>query len=342
MRGGNWDAVVDRHLARKAVERALARNTLEAYGRDLREFTDFCRRRGVAPARLDTRTVSAYLEELSHRRMAPASQRRHLSTIRGLTRELLENGILAHDPARALRLRRRPRPLPRTLSRRDVERLIGSIDTATLHGLRDRAMVEMAYGAGLRVSELVALRPDQVDRDAHVVAVTGKGGKERLVPVGREAFKALSAYLKSRAQVENMAARRSPAWRRNRRRSVTSRRARGTADGFGQARPRDSQALFVSRLGRPLTRQGFFKSLKGWARGDARLSWVGPHTLRHCFASHLLEGGADLRAVQEMLGHSDISTTQIYTHLSQPHLRKVHRTFHPRARLAKLERKGSD
>jgi integrase/recombinase XerD len=305
-----WDALIDRHLERQAVERGLSRHSLEAYARDLRDFQQFCRDRGIAPTGLDAAVLTAYLESLGERGLAVASQRRQLSSLRGLARELLERGIIKRDPAPAVKLRPHRRALPRTLSARDVESLIDAIDRSTLRGLRDRAMLELAYGCGLRVSELVKLGRHQVNLEARVVVVMGKGGKERMVPVGRRAIDALRAYLAAREKEEAGA------------RLAATRTAK---------RVRLSQALFPSRLGRAMTRQGFFKALKGWARLDPRLRWVKPHTLRHCFATHLLEGGADLRAVQEMLGHSNIATTQIYTHLSRSHLRRTHRTFHPRA-----------
>ena len=311
-----WDELIDRFLARQAVERGLARNSLDAYGRDLREFQEFCREKDVIPERLDAASLMTYLESLAERGFRVSSQRRRLAAVRGLIRELLELKILERDPAQSLKLRPHPRPLPRTLGRADMEALIVAIDTSMLRGLRDRAMLEMAYGCGLRVSELVGLKLHQVNVEARVVIVMGKGGKERIVPVGGAALRALRTYLAARhkeAQVESNAKR-------------ATRHARAAVP------VKPNSALFTSRLGRAMTRQGFFKALKGWAVGDPRLSWISPHTLRHCFATHLLEGGADLRAVQEMLGHSDISTTQIYTHLSRSHLRKVHRTFHPRAR----------
>ena len=325
MRGGaeagdgasaGWEELIDRHLARLAVERGLSRNSLEAYARDLGEFHDFCRGHAVAAGAIDTAVLTAWLESLAARGLKVTSQRRSLAAVRGLIRELAERGVLSHDPAGALKLRPHPRALPRTLGYGDLSSLIGAIDTATLRGLRDRAMIELAYGCGLRVSELVGLRPHQVELEAKVVMVLGKGGKERLVPVGGAALRALRAYLEARRKAarEQMAAD-----------GRIKRRA-------GATPVKPDSALFVSRLGRAMTRQGFFKALKGWAGGDPRLAWVSPHTLRHCFATHLVEGGADLRAVQEMLGHSDISTTQIYTHLSRTHLRKVHRTFHPRAK----------
>lgn len=307
MTPADWDTLIDAHLARRAVERGLSRHSLEAYGADLRDFQNFCRQQGVAPHSLTALMLTAYLEGLARHGLKVSSQRRHLASIRGLVRELLERQILERDIAAAVRLRPRPRALPRTLNPRDVAGLIAAIDTGTLRGLRDRAMLEMAYGCGLRVSELVGLRFDQLDPDSGLLRVRGKGGKERVVPVGRSALGALGAYLEHRREEAAKARRVQP----------------------GKASP----YLFVTRLGRPMTRQGFFKALKGWAARDPRLGWMSPHTLRHCFATHLLEGGADLRAVQEMLGHRDISTTQIYTHLSKSHLRRVHRTFHPRATL---------
>ena len=313
--GFDWDRLIDQHLIRLTVERGLSRNSLDAYGRDLSDFQQFCRVNQIAPSELDARVVTAYLENLAVREFAVASQRRRLAAVRGLLRDLLERGVLEHDPARNLKLRRHSRALPRTLSAKEIELLLEAIDLSELRGLRDRAMLEIAYGCGLRVSELVALRMNQIDLAARVLIVFGKGGKERIVPIGEAALRALTAYLSVRHNASQL---QPPAAGRRRRRADIS-----------EIRP--NSAAFVTRLGRPITRQGFFKALKGWASGDERLAWISPHTLRHCFATHLLEGGADLRAVQEMLGHSDVSTTQLYTHLSRTHLRKVHRTYHPRA-----------
>ena len=304
----DWDSIIECHLDRLRVERGLGNNSVQAYARDLREFQQYCRDRELAPAALEARAVSGYLEGMGRRGMSVASQRRHLASIRGLAREMVERKIVERDPAAPIKLRPHPRALPRTLGRRDIEMLLDAIDSATLRGKRDRAMLELAYGCGLRVSELVGLRAGQVNLAERMVVVMGKGGKERIVPIGSAAIRALRSYLAAREQE----------------RAKSSRPAR------------PSPALFVSRLGRAMTRQGFFKALKGWTAGEPRLAWVSPHTLRHCFATHLLEGGADLRAVQEMLGHSDISTTQIYTHLSKSHLRKVHRTHHPRAARAEI------
>jgi integrase/recombinase XerD len=312
--GIEWDQLIDQHLVRQTVECGLSRNSLDAYGRDLSDFQQFCRAHRIAPGELDMRVVTAYLENLAVREFAVASQRRRLAAVRGLIRDLLERGVLERDPARNLKLRRHSRALPRTLGAKEIELLLDAIDITELRGLRDRAMLEIAYGCGLRVSELVGLRLNQIDLAAKVVIVFGKGGKERIVPIGGAALRALAAYLAARhkaAQIQLLAC--------------------GRRHRSAEPAVRPNSAAFLTRLGRPMTRQGFFKALKGWASGDDRLAWISPHTLRHCFATHLLEGGADLRAVQEMLGHSDISTTQLYTHLSRSHLRKVHRAYHPRA-----------
>jgi integrase/recombinase XerD len=305
-----WDDLIDRHLSRQAVERGLSPHSMDAYAHDLAVFQSWCREIGLTPSQLDAATLTAYLETLADRGLAVSSQRRHLASLRGLARELVDEKIIERDPAPALKLRPHPRKLPRTLSPGDVENLINAIDAHDARGLRDRAMLEMAYGCGLRVSELVGVQLHQVNLAAGAVVVFGKGGKERMVPMGGAAIRALKAYLERRDEILNPP---------------------GDATRAGKKVPRRVSAVFITRLGRAMTRQGFFKALKGWAAADPRLAWVSPHTLRHCFATHLLEGGADLRAVQEMLGHSDISTTQIYTHLSRSHLRKVHRTFHPRA-----------
>jgi integrase/recombinase XerD len=304
MSGAVWHELVNRFLDRQAVERGLSAHTIEAYALDLRDFVDFCEEEKLAPADFDARAMTSYLERLGA--MAVSSQRRKLSSLRGLIREMVDQHVLAQDPAPAVKLRAHSRALPRTIGLKDLALLIDAIDTSTVRGLRDRAMLEMAYGCGLRVSELVGLKLHQVDVRAGVVVVFGKGGKERMVPLGGAAKRALMTYLAQRDRIDE------------------------SANGARKLL-KPSPYVFLTRLHKPMTRQGFFKALKGWTALDPRLSWMSPHTLRHCFATHLLEGGADLRAVQEMLGHSDISTTQIYTHLSKSHLRKVHRTFHPRA-----------
>lgn len=311
-----WEELIDRHLSRQAVERGLSIHSMEAYGRDLRDFADWAALKKVSPEAFDSAALTAYLERLAEREFEVTTQRRHLASIRGLARHMVDEKVIERDPAPAIKLRPHPRKLPRTLGRVQIGQLIDSIDATTPRGRRDRAMLELAYGCGLRVSELVNLELHQLNLEAGVIIVLGKGSKERMVPVGGAAKRALRSYLAIRSMIPAGADR---------------------DDDRRPEKPIRSTAVFITRLGRAMTRQGFFKALKEWASRDRRLSWISPHTLRHCFATHLVEGGADLRAVQEMLGHSDISTTQIYTHLSRSHLRKVHRTFHPRATRAASE-----
>jgi integrase/recombinase XerD len=312
----SWEALIDRHLSRQAVERGLSPHSMEAYSRDLRDFADWAALKKLAPEQFDSTALTAYLERLAEREFEVTTQRRHLASIRGLARQMVDEKVIERDPAPAVKLRPHPRKLPRTLGRTEIAQLIESIDATTPRGKRDRAMLELGYGCGLRVSELVNLELHQVNLEAGVVIVFGKGSKERMVPVGGAAKRALRSYLALRNFIPAGA------------NFEEDRRA---------PKPIKSNAVFITRLGSKMTRQGFFKALKEWASRDRRLAWISPHTLRHCFATHLVEGGADLRAVQEMLGHSDISTTQIYTHLSRSHLRKVHRTYHPRATRAAVE-----
>jgi integrase/recombinase XerD len=292
------DRSVDGYLAYLATNRGLSRNTLDAYGRDLAALLSFLSSRG----RRDPRAVAAedlvdYLGWLRDRCQKPASVARSLSAARGWLRFLEANGSVEKSPAARVRSARLPRRLPRPWTREDVRRLLeASFDGPT--GARDRAMLETLYGAGLRVSELVGLRLSQLNLDGGYVVVIGKGNKERPVPVGMPAREALRAYLDGP-------------------------RAALLA---GSASPH----VFVTRRGRAMSRQGFWKLLgrRALALG---LPEVSPHRLRHSFATHLLEGGADLRAVQAMLGHSDIATTQIYTDVARSRLRELHRRFHPRS-----------
>lgn len=292
------DRSVDGYLAYLATNRGLSRNTLDAYGRDLAALLSFLSSRG----RRDPRAVAAedlvdYLGWLRDQCQKPASVARSLSAARGWLRFLEANGSVEKSPAARVRSARLPRRLPRPWTREDVRRLLeASFDGPT--GARDRAMLETLYGAGLRVSELVGLRLSQLNLDGGYVVVIGKGNKERPVPVGMPAREALRAYLDGP-------------------------RAALLA---GSASPH----VFVTRRGRAMSRQGFWKLLgrRALALG---LPEVSPHRLRHSFATHLLEGGADLRAVQAMLGHSDIATTQIYTDVARSRLRELHRRFHPRS-----------
>jgi integrase/recombinase XerD len=292
------DDALDRYLAHLRVERALQPATLESYARDLREYLDWLakreRRSLAAATQID---VLQHLASLQQRGLSRASQARHLAAVRGLHRFANAEGLTPTDPAEGVEGSRGSRPLPHFLGIEEVERLLAQPDAKTPAGARDRAMLELLYASGLRVSELVALPAAAVDARLGIVRVRGKGGKERIVPVGERAQEALVVYLAG---------------------SRTS-----------LLRNRQSRDLFVTARAKRMTRQGFWKLLARYATG-AGLRDVHPHTLRHSFATHLLERGADLRAVQAMLGHADIATTQIYTHVDRERLKKV-LSKHPRA-----------
>ena len=295
---------VDAFLRYAALERGLAPRTVEAYARDLARFVEFLERAGVRTVR-DVRRehVVGFIERLASGGLAPRSRARVLSATRRLFRFLIERRSIRDDPVAEIHAPRFEQPLPRVLRSDETAALIGAIDPTTRLGLRDRAMLEVLYGAGLRVSELVGLPLSGVDRRRGLVRVVGKGGHERLVPLGEPALHALSAYLE-------------------RTRPQLLRRAR-----------RAPEACFLSQRGAAMTRQNFFERLRriALAAGMPR-ERVSPHVLRHAFATDLLEGGADLRAVQAMLGHADLSTTQIYTHVSQKRLRETVERHHPRGR----------
>ena len=296
------DRAVDRYLEHLAVERGLSVHTLNAYARDLASFVEFVEKlgcRSVDEVRRDH--VVRYLAALE-RRLAPSSRARNISALRGLFRFLVREGALGASPLRDLRPARARPGIPRCLGIGEIERRPEAIgaDAGDPLAVRDRAMVELMYASGLRVSELVGLDAGRVNVREGFVTVVGKGDKERAVPVGRRALAWLRRYLaESRPQL----------------------------DSGGRAR-----RLFVGRRGRPLTRQAFWKRLRGHAAA-AGLDGVTPHVLRHSFATHLLDGGADLRAVQMMLGHADLSTTQIYTHVATRRLREVHGRHHPRTKM---------
>jgi integrase/recombinase XerD len=287
-------------LAALSAERNASRHTLDAYRRDVRDFLRVLgvRRVGLDAARADD--VLAWIERQRRAGRKPATIARRLAALRGLYAHLIRESLVARDPTEHVEQPRRVRPLPRTLSREAVTALVEAPDVTTPRGLRDRALLELLYASGLRASEALGLRLGDVNRSAGYVQCTGKGRKERLVPVGAEALAWLDRYL----------------------------------DG---ARPRlagargPSPHLFLGPRGRPLTRQSLWEIVLRAARRAGLRQRVSPHTLRHCFASHLLEGGADLRAVQTMLGHADISTTQIYTHLPSAAIRRMYDRFHPRA-----------
>jgi len=300
---------IERFLDHLSVERGLSANTVSAYRRDLARYASFLGSRGLRDARaVDDATVAGFVARLSsstHHEGAPyraTSVVRALSSVRSFHRFLMREGRADRDPSAGVVRPKLPRSLPRPLSVEDVQQLLASPADGTPAGLRDRAVLETLYGAGLRVTELVGLDVDdlEMEEEEGSVRVLGKGSKERDVPLGRYARAALASYL------------------------TRGRPALATA--------RSRSALFLNQRGGRLTRQGCAKILAAHVRKAGIRKRVTPHTLRHSFATHLLEGGADVRAVQELLGHASVATTQIYTLVTKEHLREVYFTAHPRAR----------
>ncbi len=290
----------ERFLQHLLVERGLSSATIDAYARDLESYLKFMGTQGVRhPRNVDRKLVHAYLAEQTQAGLSATTRARRLATLRGFHRFMALEGTVEDSPLEGLRGPRRGQRLPGVLSVLDVERLLDAPDAATPLGQRDRAALELTYGAGLRVSEVCALPLEALDRRAKLVRVFGKGSKERLVPVGRAALRALDLYL---------------------------------GDGRTRlVRGRQVATVLVNARGGRLSRMGFWKMLRKHALAAGISRRLTPHTLRHSFATHLLEGGADLRVVQELLGHADIGTTQIYTRIDRQYLDEVYRTFHPRA-----------
>lgn len=291
--------LIDRFITYLLVEKGLSKATLESYSRDLLRYAAFlarCGRPTVSEA--DTPLILKHLIELRAQGLGTRSRARHLVSLRGFYRFLAQENVLSADPSKLIDLPKVQLTLPDVLSVEEVRRLLNAPQSRNPQGIRDAAMLEVLYAAGLRVSELVGLKLQDVHLDAGFVRVMGKGSKERVVPIGQYAREKLLFYLG------------------NGRNLLLKNRA--------------SPFLFIARAGRPITRQGFWKLLRRYAEAAGLAKNITPHSLRHSFATHLLEGGADLRAVQVMLGHADIATTQIYTHVANDRLREVHRRFHPR------------
>jgi integrase/recombinase XerD len=297
---GTEDPAVVDFLAALSSERAASPNTVAAYHRDLSDLAARLRRKGCALADARPDDIVDWMEELRKSGRRGATVARRLAAAHSFFRYLGQEGKPGQDPTEHIERPRRPRPLPKTLSREAAVALVEAPDVSTPRGLRNRAMLELLYASGLRASECLTLAIGDVNLGAGYVQCVGKARKERIVPVGEEALAWIRRYL-------------------------------------AEARPRlvrrrrDTGRLFVSPRGGTLTRQALWQIVREAARRAGLRARVSPHTLRHCFASHLLEGGADLRAVQTMLGHVDISTTQIYTHLPSATVRRMYRQFHPRA-----------
>jgi integrase/recombinase XerD len=290
---------LDEFLTFLRVERGLADNTINSYRYDLEQYVSFL---SAQKLKLFQATQNVILSFLNQQRLLNKSARtrsRMLAALRGLYRYLLQEGLVTTDPTENLTSPKLEKNLPRVLSVQEVEKLLSQPNSGTLIGLRDKAMLELLYATGMRVSEMLGLDTEHLNLELGFVRCMGKGSRERIIPIGEIAQNYLREYL-------------SRCW-------LKLRKSTG------------ERALFLNKNGRRLTRQGFWKILKAYAKKAGIQSEITPHVLRHSFATHLLENGADLRAVQEMLGHADITTTQIYTHLSKRKMREVYEKSHPRA-----------
>ena len=291
------DNLTDQFINYLKLERGLAVNTIKAYSRDLTLFAQFLEKRHLTPLEITRDQIIEYVSTL-RKALSVRSVARNISATKMFFRFLASEGRISENPARLIETPRLARKLPDVLSIADVELLLTQPDNATLKGRRDSAMLELLYATGLRVSELINLKVLNVNLESGYVRTMGKGAKERLVPIGEKAIEAVREYL---------------------------------LDGRSQFLKRGNLPhLFLNFRGRPLTRQGFWKIIKNYAKAAGIKKKISPHSLRHSFASHLLEAGADLRSVQVMLGHEDISTTQIYTHVTMDKLRELHKKCHPR------------
>lgn len=295
----DFDIFADQYMNYLRVEKGLADQTIESYSSDLARYFDFLHINSIQNiAETDSTVILKHLIDLKKEKLGARSRARHLITLRGFYKFLVQEKLLNNDPTSIIDLPKTGLKLPDVLSFDEIKRILEIPDTGKATGIRNTAMLEILYAAGLRVSELVNLKLVDINTEACFIRVLGKGSKERIIPIGQFARDKVEFYI-------------SAARDKLLKREV-------------------SKYLFVARAGKPMTRQGFWKILRKYALKAGILKNVTPHSIRHSFASHLLEGGADLRAVQVMLGHVDISTTQIYTHVAREHLIKMHKKFHPR------------
>ena len=296
----NWEYLLEKFIRHLALEKALANNTLFAYRNDISRYIRYLKEKKIRRVEdISQLFLQDFIGQLYDVGLSGSSLARNFSALRGFHKYLIANGMTEHDPTELLETPRLKRKLPSVLSVQEVIRIIEQPDTEQPLGIRDRAMLEVLYGCGLRVSELLGLKLDNLYLKEEFVRVRGKGSKERFVPIGREAIHRLQVYLgRTRPLLTD---------------SVHSR-----------------NTVFLNRRGRPMSRMGFWKILRKYVLLANISAEVHPHTFRHCFATHLLDNGADLRSVQELLGHEDISTTQIYTHVTRQKLAKVFKEFHPR------------
>lgn len=285
------------YLSYVRVEKGLSANSLHAYERDLSKLSSWTKKNGLDPVGLSRQDLREWMIDLGRSDLSVHSKRRLISVLRGFYKFLMIDGHIKENPAELLDVPQKGSYLPRFLNQGEIDELFLQPDTSTEIGLRDRAVLELMYSSGLRVSEAVSIQIKDVDLDAGILTTTGKGSKTRRVPIGSSAVEWLKTYLVMRQKKENI----------------------------------EVSNLFVTPSGRPLTRQTIYSFITAYAE-KAGLEGVSPHTLRHSFATHLVQNKADIRSVQEMLGHVDISTTQIYTHMTDAHLRKSYEKFHPRSK----------
>ncbi|MFY9494367.1 MAG: site-specific tyrosine recombinase XerD [Limnochordia bacterium] len=294
-----WAQVLDEYLAFLQIEKGLSPNSVNAYGSDLRQFGAFLKKNALAWSAVTVENIEAYLSVLENQKLSARTRARKVASLRSFYNYLQGEGKIDHNPCAYLPSPKLPQKLPDILTEAEILALLAAPTLDKLTGYRDRAMFEVLYGSGLRVSELVDLDVGDIDQMGFVRCL-GKGGKERIVPLGTYALQAAMKYIEfARPKLQ---------------------------------RSHRQTALFLNTRGGRLTRQGFWKILRHWAKQAGIKKDISPHMLRHSFATHLLRGGADLRSVQEMLGHADLTTTQIYTHLDMGSLRDVYKRTHPRAR----------
>jgi integrase/recombinase XerD len=292
-------SLVDEYLNFLAVEKGVSLNTLEAYSRDLVRYVEFMQDTGIkAIKNINSYDVITYLGNLRKSGLTANSVNRGLAALRGFYKYLLRENIVVENPVANIELARVWMRLPDTLSMEEMNLLLRQPETKTFFGIRDKAMLELMYATGIRVSELILLTINSINWQVGYLITIGKGNKERIVPIGKTAIDSLDRYVKNIRQEF--------------------------------LKENTTNILFLNRYGRGLTRQGFWKIVRKYVNKAGLQKKVHPHTFRHSFATHLLEGGADLRSVQVMLGHADISTTQIYTHITRERLKKIHKKYHPR------------
>ncbi|HUR98310.1 MAG TPA: site-specific tyrosine recombinase XerD [Pyrinomonadaceae bacterium] len=290
--------LIREYLSYLRVEKGLAKNSLSAYERDLSKLKAWAEKNGLAIEALTRQDLREWLIDLGRTKLTDNSKRRMVSALRGFYKFLMIDGHLKNNPAENLDLPQKGLYLPKFLNQAEMDILLGAPDVTTELGLRDRALIELMYACGLRVSEAVDLKIHNIDIESGILTTTGKGSKTRRVPVGSSAVEWLKSYLSVRRKKENI----------------------------------EVANVFVTSHGHPLNRQSIYKLVREYGE-KVGLTEISPHTLRHSFATHLVQNRADIRSVQQMLGHADISTTQIYTHMTDAHLRKSYEQFHPRARV---------